>query len=80
MDICFDKAPSIVISVKEYRDGYQDIRRRGGKIRLLTKITRENINYCKQLMNFVDELRHLDGIKGGHCCTRTNKATDTGNL
>jgi two-component system, OmpR family, sensor histidine kinase VicK len=66
MDICFDsKAPSIVISINDYMNGYRDIRRRGGKIRLITEITSENINYCKELMNMVDEFRHLDGIKGG---------------
>ena len=66
MDICFDyKAPSIVISINEYMSGYSEIRRRGGKIRLITEITSENINYCKELMNMVDEFRHLDGIKGG---------------
>ncbi|MFL6309711.1 MAG: hypothetical protein ACJ70T_06910 [Nitrososphaera sp.] len=66
MDIYFDnRAPSIVINVDEYLNGYRDIKRRDGKIRLLTEITSENIEYCKQLMNTVDELRHLDGIKGG---------------
>jgi hypothetical protein len=34
MDIFFDhRAPSIVVDVEEYRNGYIDIRRRGGKIR-----------------------------------------------
>ena len=66
MDIYFDnRAPSIVINIDEYRNGYRDIKRRGGKIRLLTEITSENIEYCKQLMNIVDEFRHVDGIKGG---------------
>lgn len=72
MDICFDnRAPSIVIDIDEYRNGYTDIKRRGGKIRLLTEITSENINYCKQLMNLVDELRHVDGIKGGLAVSET---------
>jgi two-component system sensor histidine kinase VicK len=66
MDIFFDhKAPSIVIDLDEYRNGYIDIRRRGGKIRAFTEITKENIYYCKELMKIVDELRHLDGVKGG---------------
>ena len=72
MDVCFDKkAPSIVINIAEYRNGYRDIKRRGGKIRLLTEITGENINYCKQLMSLVDELRHVDGIKGGLAVSET---------
>jgi two-component system sensor histidine kinase VicK len=72
MDVCFDKkAPSIVNNIAEYRNGYRDIKRRGGKIRLLTEITDENINYCKQLMSLVDELRHVDGIKGGLAVSET---------
>jgi two-component system, OmpR family, sensor histidine kinase VicK len=66
MDIFFDhKAPSIVIDLEEYKNGYIDIRRRGSKIRAFTEITKENIQYCKELMKIVDELRHLDGVKGG---------------
>jgi two-component system, OmpR family, sensor histidine kinase VicK len=72
MDIYFDnRAPSIVVNIDEYKNGYIDIRRRGGKIRLLTEITSENIEYCKQLMNLVDELRHVDGIKGGLAVSET---------
>jgi two-component system sensor histidine kinase VicK len=66
MDIFFDhNAPSIVIDIEEYKNGYIDIRKRGAKIRAFTEITKENIHYCKELMKMVDELRHLDGVKGG---------------
>jgi two-component system, OmpR family, sensor histidine kinase VicK len=66
MDIYFDhRAPSIVVDIEEYRNGYINIRRRGAKIRAFTEITKENIHYCKELMKMVDELRHLDGVKGG---------------
>lgn len=72
MDIYFDnRAPSIVINIDEYSKGYRDIKRRGGRIRLLTEITSENIEFCKQLMNLVDELRHLDGVKGGLAVSET---------
>ena len=72
MDIYFDnRAPSIVINIDEYSKGYRDIKRRGGKIRLLTEITSENIEFCKQLMNLVDELRHVDGVKGGLAVSET---------
>ena len=48
MDICFDsKAPSIVVEIEAYRNGYKDIRNRGGKIRAFTEITKENIHYCR---------------------------------
>jgi two-component system, OmpR family, sensor histidine kinase VicK len=66
MDIFFDhRAPSIVVDIAEYRNGYIDIRRRGGKIRAFTEITKDNLRYCKELMKLVDELRHLDGVRGG---------------
>jgi two-component system sensor histidine kinase VicK len=66
MDIFFDqRAPSIVINIEGYKKGYIDIRRRGAKIRAFTEITKENIQHCKELMKMVDELRHLDGVKGG---------------
>jgi len=31
--------------------------------RYLIDITKDNINYCKELAKIVDELRHLDGVK-----------------
>jgi two-component system, OmpR family, sensor histidine kinase VicK len=66
MDIFFDyRAPSIVVDIAEYRNGYIDIRRRGGKIRAFTEITKDNLRNCKELMKLVDELRHLDGVRGG---------------
>src|SRR5947209_5036308 len=33
-------------------------------MRYLTEITKHNLSYCKELTKIVDELRHLDGIKG----------------
>jgi len=66
MDIFFDRhAPSIVVEVREYRDGYIDIRKRGGKIRAFTEITKDNVKHCKELIKIVDVLNHLDGVKGG---------------
>jgi hypothetical protein len=56
MDIFFDKhAPSIVLGFEEYRNGYLQIRKRGGRIRAFTEITKDNANYCKELLNLVDE-------------------------
>jgi signal transduction histidine kinase len=66
MDIYFDsKGASIVVGVDAYRNGYINIRKKGGKIRAFTEITKENVRDCKELMKVVDELRHLDGVKGG---------------
>jgi hypothetical protein len=37
--------------------------KKGGHIRFITEITKENHKYCKEIMKFV-ELRHIEGIKG----------------
>jgi two-component system sensor histidine kinase VicK len=78
MDICFDhNAPSIVVKIQEYRNGYDDIRRRGGKIRAFTEITKDNVAYCKELLKLVDDLRHLDGVKGGIAVSETEYMATT---
>jgi hypothetical protein len=78
MDICFDsKAPSIVVEIDAYRNGYEDIRSRGGKIRAFTEITRDNLHYCKELMKLVDELRHLEEMKGGITVSETEYMATT---
>ena len=66
MDLYYDgRAPSIVLEVKQYKNGYKEVRKRGGKIRVITDINKDNLEYCKKLVSIVDELRHLDNIKGG---------------
>jgi hypothetical protein len=50
MDISFDhRAPSIVIELEAYKNGYTDIRRRGAKIRSLTEITKIILDIAKNL-------------------------------
>ncbi len=43
---------------------FENAKNRGITLNYVTEITRENISYCKQLIQFVSELRHVDGIKG----------------
>jgi hypothetical protein len=50
---------------------------RGGRIRAFTEITRENLSYCKELMNLVNELRHLDGVRGGIAISDTEYMATT---
>jgi hypothetical protein len=42
---------------------HYEMKERGVKIRYITEITKENLSYCKELMNF-SEVRHLDEVKG----------------
>jgi two-component system sensor histidine kinase VicK len=78
MDICFDsRGASVVTEVDTYKNGYAEIRKRGGKIRAFTEITKDNISYCKELMKLVNELRHFDGIKGGIAVSETEYMATT---
>jgi two-component system, OmpR family, sensor histidine kinase VicK len=58
------KGSTVYVCVDEYRNSIAQAKGRGVKIRFLTEITKENISYCKQVMQYVDELRHLDGVRG----------------
>ena len=65
IDICVDNTrPGLAIEIKRLKDTFIDARRRDVKIRYITEITKDNLDYCKELISIVDELRHLDGIKG----------------
>jgi DNA-dependent RNA polymerase auxiliary subunit epsilon len=57
------KAPSLAIEVTEYRKLIHDLKKRDIKISYITDITKDNLEYCKELMQFMEEIRHLDGIK-----------------
>jgi signal transduction histidine kinase len=66
MDLFGEKnGPSIIMEFDVYKNNYIDVLRRGGRIRLITEITNENLHYCKGLINIVTELRHLEGLIGG---------------
>ncbi len=63
-DMCVDRnAPSVILTTEPIRQAYLDLKRRGIKIRLITEITRENIEYCREMME-IAEVRHMDGISG----------------
>jgi hypothetical protein len=47
-----------------------DAKGRGIKLRYVTEITKQNIPYCKELMEMA-ELRHLDGLKGNFILNET---------
>ena len=49
MDICVDKnGPSIIIKSEIYKSFYIKAKNRGAKIRFITEITKDNIQYCKR--------------------------------
>ena len=65
-DNCIDKeGPSVSIRAKIIRKAVEHAKNEKGlRIRSITEITRDNIEYCKEYIKIVTELRHLDGIKG----------------
>ena len=65
-DNCIDKeGPSVSIKAKIIRKAVEHAKNEKGlRIRSITEITRDNIEYCKEYIKIVTELRHLDGIKG----------------
>ena len=72
IDSCGDsKSPSVAIEVDMYRKLLVDIKNKGIKIRQVTEITKENIHYCKELLKFGYEIRHLDGIKANFSVSET---------
>jgi two-component system, OmpR family, sensor histidine kinase VicK len=56
-------APSVAMGVEPIKKCYEDLRRRKAKVRWITEITRDNLPYCRELMQYA-EVRHLEGIKG----------------
>ena len=72
IDACVDYTrPSLAIDIVILKKAFLDAKKRGVKLRYATEITKDNISYCKQMMTMVDELRHLDGIKGNFYISET---------
>jgi two-component system, OmpR family, sensor histidine kinase VicK len=65
IDTCMNfTRPQLAIEVQPINKAFIDTRSRGVRLRYLTEITKDNISFCKELISLVDELRHLNGIKG----------------
>jgi two-component system sensor histidine kinase VicK len=65
MDICTSSIDPRLgeISGAELAEAYEEVGRRGAKLRLLTEITKENAQFCRGLLGNI-ELTHLDGLSG----------------
>ncbi|MGH9979845.1 MAG: histidine kinase dimerization/phospho-acceptor domain-containing protein, partial [Nitrososphaeraceae archaeon] len=66
IDCCVDHTrPSLINDIEALKMTFNEARKRGVKIRFVTEIIDDNITQCKELMrSYVNELRHLDGVKG----------------
>jgi len=63
--------PELAIVLEPIRRAFLDAKSRHVRLRYITEITKDNISYCKELMTIVDELRHLDRIKGNFMLSET---------
>jgi two-component system, OmpR family, sensor histidine kinase VicK len=78
IDSCADyRGPSVAIRVQEYKKLLFDLKTRGIKLRYITEITKENVHYCKELIKFEYDIRHLDGIKANFSVSETEYIAST---
>jgi two-component system, OmpR family, sensor histidine kinase VicK len=72
IDACIDNTrPLLAIEIKELRKSFIDAKTRGVRLRYVTEVTKDNINYCKELMKIIHDLRHIDGIRGNFYISET---------
>jgi two-component system sensor histidine kinase VicK len=65
IDGCVDRTrPVLAMEIEPFKKSFVDAKTRDVKLRYLTEITKDNIEYCKDLIEIVHEFRHLEGIKG----------------
>jgi two-component system, OmpR family, sensor histidine kinase VicK len=64
-DNCGDvRHHSIIVTTEPVKKAFIDVKNRGIRTRFITEITKDNLHYCKKLVQVVSEIRHLDGVKG----------------
>ncbi|MEJ7642364.1 MAG: histidine kinase dimerization/phospho-acceptor domain-containing protein [Candidatus Nitrosocosmicus sp.] len=65
IDSCISHtAPSVIIETDAIREKRKEaVMKRGLKLRYVTEITKDNMDYVRQMLTF-SEIRHLDGMKG----------------
>ncbi|HEY6883205.1 MAG TPA: hypothetical protein VI278_04115 [Nitrososphaeraceae archaeon] len=72
IDACVDYTrPSLATGIEQLKKVFLDAKSRGVKLRYITEVTEENVGYCKELIRMVNELRHIEGIKGNFYVSET---------
>src|SRR5918997_1423677 len=68
---CIDTSgPAVVMNIEPMKKRLIVAHARGVKIRFVTEITKDNLPYCKQMME-LGEMRHLDGVQGNFGVSET---------
>jgi signal transduction histidine kinase len=69
--VCADaNSAAFSMGVASIKKGYNDFKRRGVRIRFVTEITSQNLEYVKELVNYA-EVRHMDTVKGNMAVSET---------
>jgi signal transduction histidine kinase len=72
IDTCMNHTrPELAIALEPIRKAFLNAKSRNVRLRYITEVTKDNLSYCKELLGIVDELRHLDGIKGNFMISET---------
>jgi HKD family nuclease len=72
IDSCGDyKAPSLILEVEQFRKLLSDIKAKGIQLRYITDITKDNIHFCKELLKYAKEIRHLAGFRTNFSVSET---------
>jgi hypothetical protein len=61
--ICDDRGVEVTIHTKAIWNGMELLKSKGVRLRWITDITKDNLNWCKEFVKIV-EVRHIDRIKG----------------
>src|ERR671918_161276 len=69
--ICSDaSSPAFSMAMEPVKKLYIAFRETGVRIRQIVEITKDNLHYCKEFMDYV-ELRHMDNVKGSMAVSET---------
>ena len=72
IDICGNsKFPSLIFSFEPIRKAIIVSKNKGIRQRYIIEVTKENIQYCKELTKLVDDLRHSDQIEANFALNET---------
>ena len=65
MDGCIDADGISILLIPDHpvTKAFGDMKKRGVRFRFISEITKDNLQYCKELME-IGEVRHLDEVKG----------------
>jgi two-component system sensor histidine kinase VicK len=63
--------PELIMTNNIMKESYNNLKKRGIKLRFITEITKDNIRFAKELQKVV-ELKHLDNVKGNFAVTESH--------